>query len=46
MVSGDHPALDWIDGVCIALAIVVVVAVGSINNYNKEIEFRRLKEKT
>jgi len=46
LTTGDNPALDWIEGVCIILAVVVVVSVGSINDYNKEKEFRRLREKT
>jgi magnesium-transporting ATPase (P-type) len=46
MTTGDNPALDWVEGVCIVLAVFVVVSVGSINDYNKEKEFRRLKELT
>ena len=46
LTTGDNPALDWVEGVCIILAILVVVSVGSINDYNKEKEFRRLKELT
>lgn len=46
LVFGDNKALDWIDGVSIIIAIVLVVSVGSINDYNKEVEFRKLKEKS
>lgn len=44
MVFGDHPSLDWIEGVCIIITIFIVVSVGAINNYKKEIEFRKQKE--
>jgi magnesium-transporting ATPase (P-type) len=40
---GDHPSKDWIDGLAIIFAIVVVVLVGSINNYIKEKEFREFQ---
>ena len=43
---GDNRKLDWIEGACIVLAVFIVVSVGSINNYNKEIEFRKIKEET
>ena len=46
MVFGDHPELDWVEGVCIIIAVFVVVSVGSINDYNKEIAFRNLKKET
>lgn len=37
------PNLGWIDGVSVLLAVAVVTLVGSINNYNKEVEFRKMK---
>jgi magnesium-transporting ATPase (P-type) len=44
MGFGHDPARDWIDGVAHIIAILVVVLVGSINNYIKEEEFRSLKK--
>ena len=35
---------DWVDGVSIVLAIIVVVLVGSITNYQKELKFHELNE--
>ena len=41
----DDPSKDWIDGVSIIVAILVVVLVGSITNYQKETKFHELNEK-
>jgi Ca2+ transporting ATPase len=40
---GRRPELDWIDGFAIIIAVIVVTLVGSINNYNKEMQFRKLR---
>ena len=40
----DDPSKDWIDGVSIIVAILVVVLVGSITNYKKETKFHQLNE--
>ena len=40
----DEPSKDWIDGVSIIIAILVVVLVGSITNYQKETKFHELNE--
>ena len=40
----DDPSKDWIDGVSIIVAILVVVLVGSITNYEKETKFHELNE--
>ena len=40
----DDPSKDWIDGVSIIVAILVVVLVGSITNYQKESKFHELNE--
>ena len=40
----DDPSKDWIDGVSIIIAVVVVVLVGSITNYQKENKFHELNE--
>jgi Ca2+ transporting ATPase len=41
----DDPKKDWIDGVSIVLAIVVVISVGSITNYQKDKKFKELSDK-
>ena len=40
----DDPSKDWIDGVSIIIAVLVVVLVGSITNYQKETKFHELNE--
>ena len=35
---------DWIDGVSIIVAVLVVVSVGSITNYKKEMKFQDLND--
>ena len=40
----DEPSKDWVDGVSIIIAILVVVLVGSITNYQKETKFHELNE--
>ena len=40
----DDPSKDWIDGVSIIVAILVVVLVGSITNYQKEQKFHELND--
>ena len=35
----DDPSKDWIDGVSIVIAVLVVVLVGSITDYQKEQKF-------
>ena len=41
---GQNPKTDWIDGFSIVVAIVVVVLVGSITNYKKELKFHELND--
>ena len=38
----DDPSKDWIDGISIIIAVLIVVMVGSITNYQKEKQFRKL----
>ena len=38
-------SLNWVEGVAIVVAIVVVVMVGSVNDYQKELQFRKLNAK-
>ena len=40
----DNPKTDWIDGVSILIAVVIVVLVGSITNYKKELKFHELND--
>ena len=40
----DEPSKDWIDGVSIIIAVLFVVLVGSITNYHKEKQFRKLNQ--
>lgn len=41
----DHPAIEWIEGVAIIVAIAIVVLVGSLNDYQKERQFAKLNRK-
>ncbi len=40
----NDPSKDWIDGVSIVVAVLVVILVGSITNYQKEQKFHELNE--
>ena len=40
----EDPSKDWIDGVSIVIAVLVVVLVGSITDYQKETKFHELNE--
>ena len=40
----ENPDKDWIDGLGIVFAVVVVVLTSSITNYKKENEFRKLSQ--
>lgn len=42
---GSPPPVDWIEGCAICIAIVVVVLVGSLNDYQKERAFVKLNAK-
>lgn len=37
--------VDWIEGVAIMIAVVVVVLVGAVNDYQKELQFMKLNRK-
>lgn len=43
--AGSPPAVDWIEGVGIIAAIIIVVAVGSLNDWQKERAFVKLNAK-
>ena len=40
----EDPSKDWIDGASIIIAVLVVVLVGSITDYQKEQKFHKLNE--
>jgi len=40
-----QPPVDWVEGVAIIVAIFIVVAVGSLNDWQKERQFKVLNEK-
>jgi len=40
-----NPSVEWIEGVAIIVAIVIVVLVGSLNDYQKERQFAKLNKK-
>ncbi|KIJ14249.1 hypothetical protein PAXINDRAFT_12900 [Paxillus involutus ATCC 200175] len=42
--AGDPP-VDWVEGVAIIIAILIVVVVGSLNDWQKERQFKVLNEK-
>ncbi|KAK5987837.1 Calcium-transporting ATPase 2 [Cladobotryum mycophilum] len=40
-----EPKVEWVEGVAIIVAIVIVVIVGSLNDYQKERQFAKLNKK-
>ena len=43
---GDHEAhVEWVEGVAIVAAILIVVVVGAVNDYQKERQFVKLNKK-
>lgn len=45
-VTGEKLAgVKWVEGVAIIVAILIVVLVGSVNDYQKEKQFRKLNAK-
>ncbi|KAJ5047559.1 uncharacterized protein L3040_003382 [Drepanopeziza brunnea f. sp. 'multigermtubi'] len=43
--DAEHPKIEWVEGVAIIVAIVIVVVVGSLNDYQKERQFVKLNKK-
>jgi Ca2+-transporting ATPase len=41
----NNPPVEWIEGVAILVAIVVIVLVGSVNDYQKQRQFEKLNKK-
>ena len=42
---GQGPSLDWVEGVAIEVAVVIVVLVTGLNDYRREKQFMALNEK-
>jgi len=42
--DGDPP-VDWVEGVAIIVAVLIVVGIGSLNDWQKEKQFEGLNEK-
>ncbi|KAJ6544760.1 calcium-transporting ATPase [Mycena vulgaris] len=40
-----EPKVDWVEGVAIMIAILIVVIVGSVNDWQKERQFQTLNDK-
>ncbi|KAG1781576.1 Ca-transporting ATPase [Suillus placidus] len=40
-----QPPVDWVEGVAIMIAVLIVVIVGSLNDWQKERQFKVLNEK-
>lgn len=42
---GSPPSVDWVEGVAILVAVIVVTLVGSVNDWQKERQFAKLNRK-
>jgi Ca2+ transporting ATPase len=45
LVSSGELNLEWVEGVAIAIAVIVVVSVSSFNDWRKERQFRGLQDR-
>jgi Ca2+-transporting ATPase len=43
--TAPDPKISWVEGVAILVAVLIVVLVGSLNDYQKEAQFRKLNAK-
>jgi P-type Ca2+ transporter type 2C len=43
--DAEHPPIEWVEGVAIIVAIVIVVVIGSLNDFQKERQFVKLNKK-
>lgn len=43
--TASNPPVEWVEGVAIIVAILIVVIVGSLNDYQKERQFAKLNKK-
>jgi len=41
----NNPPLEWVEGVAIIIAIIIIVIAGSVNDYEKERQFAKLNKK-
>ncbi|KAG0314205.1 hypothetical protein BGZ97_009533 [Linnemannia gamsii] len=44
-IDNEDAKISWVEGVAILFAVMIVVLVGSINDYQKEAQFRKLNAK-
>ncbi|KAG2157932.1 Ca-transporting ATPase [Suillus bovinus] len=44
-LPAGQPPVDWVEGVAIMIAVLIVVVIGSINDWQKERQFKVLNEK-
>lgn len=45
LVECTEPKVNWVEGVAILIAVLIVVMVGSLNDWQKERQFRVLNDK-
>lgn len=43
--TANNPPVEWVEGVAILVAIVVITLAGAANDYQKEYKFRKLNKK-
>ncbi|CAI7592586.1 unnamed protein product [Penicillium glandicola] len=43
--TSNNPPVEWVEGVAILVAIVVITLAGAANDYQKEYKFRKLNKK-
>jgi Ca2+-transporting ATPase len=43
--SANNPPVEWVEGVSILVAIVVITLAGAANDYQKELKFQKLNRK-
>jgi len=43
--TASNPPVEWVEGVAIIVAIVIIVLAGSINDWQKSRQFKKLNEK-
>jgi Ca2+-transporting ATPase len=44
-VDPDEPGVEWVEGLAILVAIIIVVSVGAVNDWQKERQFAKLNKK-
>ncbi|KAJ5561813.1 hypothetical protein N7535_003725 [Penicillium sp. DV-2018c] len=43
-VNPDEPGVEWVEGLAILVAIIIVVSVGAVNDWQKERQFAKLNK--